>query len=202
MQHKDLILSLNKIGAIKFGEFTLKSGAQSPVYITLRTLISYPAVMQQVAESYVALLKDLSYDRMAAVPYAAMPIVAAVSAINHQPWIYKRKEAKAYGIKVPVEGEYREGETVIIVDDLISNGSSKFETIGPFEQEGLKVKDVVVLLDRQQGGAELLAAKGYHLHAVLKMDEILHVLQTEGVITKETVERVQKFLQEAQQAGK
>jgi orotate phosphoribosyltransferase len=194
MQHKDLILSLNKIGAIKFGEFTLKSGALSPVYITLRTLISYPDVMEQVAAAYVELLKTLTYDRMGAVPYAAMPIVAAISAANHKPWIYRRKEVKAYGIKVPMEGEHSKGETVVIVDDLISSGASKFETIQPFEAEGLVVHDVVVLLDREQGGDKLLAEKGYKLHSVFKMSDILEVLQKEGSIDDEMVDKVKEFL--------
>ncbi len=198
MQHKDLILSLNKIGAIKFGEFTLKSGALSPVYISLRTLISYPEVMEQVADAYEELLKPLTYDRMAAVPYAAMPIVAAISSLNHEPWIYKRKEAKAYGIKVPMEGEYTKGETVVIVDDLISNGASKFETIQPFEEEGLIVKDVAVLLDREQGGGKLLADKGYTLHSILKMSDILTVLKSESNIDDTMVAKVTDFLSASQ----
>lgn len=194
MQYKDLIVSLNKINAIKFGEFTLKSGALSPIYITLRTLISHPEVMEQVAAAYVELLKLLTYDRMAAVPYAAMPIVGAISALNHEPWIYKRKEAKAYGIKVPMEGEYTKGETVVIVDDLVAEGTSKFETIQAFENEGLVVRDVVVLLDREQGASKLLAEKGYTLHSALKMSDILTVLHDAGTIDDAMVTKVNDFL--------
>jgi uridine monophosphate synthetase len=194
MQHKELILSLNKINAIKFGEFTLKSGALSPIYITLRTLISYPKVMQQVAAAYVELLKPLTYDRMAALPYASMPIVGAIAAQNDQPWVYRRKEAKAYGIKVPMEGEYHKGETVVIVDDLVAEGTSKFETIQAFETEGLKITDVVVLLDREQGADKLLASKGYTLHSALKMSDILQVLSAEKVIDDAMVTKVNDFL--------
>jgi len=194
VQHKDLILALNKINAIKFGEFTLKSGALSPIYITLRTLISHPDVMKQVAAAYVELLQPLTYDRMAALPYAAMPIVGAIAAQNDQPWVYRRKEAKGYGIKVPLEGEYAKGETVVIIDDLVAEGTSKFETIEAFEAESLKIKDVVVLLDRQQGAGELLASKGYRLHSALKMSDILSVLHEAGSIDDAMVTKVRDFL--------
>jgi uridine monophosphate synthetase len=194
MPHKDLILSLNRIGAIKFGEFTLKSGALSPIYITLRTLISHADVMDQVAAAYVELLKPLKYDRMAALPYAAMPIVGAIAAVNHQPWIYKRKEAKGYGIKLPLEGEYTKGETVIIVDDLVAEGTSKFESIQAFEAEGLQVKDVAVLLDREQGADQALAKRGYQLHSVFKMSDVLGVLHAEKAIDDAMVAKVKDFL--------
>ena len=79
MNDTELIIELNSIGAIKFGRFKLKSGQLSPVYIDLRILVSYPKTMKKVAKAYAALLTKLKYDRMAAVPYAAMPIVAVVA---------------------------------------------------------------------------------------------------------------------------
>lgn len=191
---KDLVLALNEINAIKFGEFKIKSGAISPIYITLRTLISHPRVMRQVAEAYVELLQTLSFDRMAAVPYTALPIVAAISSVNEKPWIYTRKEAKEYGIKVPMEGEYNAGETIVVVDDLVTDGASKFDVIQPFQKEGLKVQDVVVLLDREQGASERLAAQGFALHSVFTMSDILSVLKEAGVVDDQTIAAVKEFL--------
>ena len=193
-RHVELILSLARVGAIKFGEFTLKSGIVSPIYLDLRILVAYPEVMRQVAKAYTGLLRTVTYDRMAAVPYAAMPLVAATSAENSQPWIYTRKEAKDYGTKKMIEGEYSAGETIVVVDDMTTNGASKLEVIAPFEKEGLIVKDVVVLLDRQQGAAKILAKKGYKLHVVLTFDVVLSTLLQENIIDTVMYESVKEFL--------
>lgn len=190
----ELVLSLQRVGAIKFGEFTLKSGIVSPIYLDLRVLVAYPDVMKQVAKAYTGLLRSLTYDRMAAVPYAALPLVAATSTENNQPWIYTRKESKDYGTKKMIEGEYRAGETIVVVDDMTTNGASKLEVIAPFEKEGLVVKDVVVLLDRQQGAGKILAKKGYNLHAVLTFDVVLDTLLSEKIIDEQMHSIVTEFL--------
>jgi len=119
MKNKEkLMLSLFKIGAIKFGSFKLKSGMISPVYIDLRVLVSYPKVLKQVAKAYITVLEKLKFDRMAAVPYTAIPIVSAISFYNNKPWLYTRKEVKDYGTKKSFEGEYKVGERVVLVDDM------------------------------------------------------------------------------------
>ena len=78
-RHTALILDLARIGAVRFGEFTLKSGKTSPIYIDLRLLASYPKVLNRVAAAYAEVLQDLEYDRIAAIPYAALPIGTAVA---------------------------------------------------------------------------------------------------------------------------
>ena len=196
MIHKHLILNLFTIGAVKFGTFTLKSGIISPLYIDLRILISYPQIMKKVVRAYCDMLKTISYDRLAAVPYASLPIVSAISLQLNEPWIYTRKEAKNYGIKKPVEGEYKKGETVVIIDDLISSGVSKQEIIVSLETIGLLVKDVVVLIDRLQGGRAELARKGYILHAICTLDEILEVLKSEEKIEKSLHTKANKFIED------
>jgi uridine monophosphate synthetase len=194
VNNKDLVIQLSKIGGIKFGEFTLKNGMLSPIYIDLRVLVSYPKVMKLVAETYSELLKNLEFDRMAAVPYAAMPIVAAVSMVNQRPWIYTRKEAKDYGTKKLIEGEYNSGERIVVVDDMTTDGTSKLEVIAPFEKEGLVIKDIAVLLDRQQGAEKNLAAKGYTLHSVITLKQALEILHNEKVIDDAMLKKVQDFL--------
>jgi orotate phosphoribosyltransferase len=194
MDNKDLIIQLSKIGGIKFGEFTLKNGMLSPIYIDLRVLVSYPNVMKTVAETYSGLLKDLEFDRMAAVPYSALPIVASVSMVNERPWIYTRKEAKDYGTKKLIEGEYKAGETIVVVDDMTTDGTSKLEVIAPFEKEGLKIKDIVVLLDREQGATKNLADKGCKLHSVITLKKALDILLEAKVIDDAMFKKVHDFL--------
>ncbi len=172
--NQDLIDALNALGCVQFGDFTLASGLHSPVYIDLRLLVSDPAAMHLAARAYAQLLADLSFDRLAAIPYAALPIGAVVAQVANRPLIYPRKEVKSYGRQRAIEGRWEPGETVVVLDDLITTGGSKLAAIEPLEQAGLHVRDVVVLIDREQGGAEELAAKGYRLHSVLKLSDLRH----------------------------
>jgi len=191
---KSLVLELNKIGAIKFGEFTLKSGIVSPIYVDLRVLVSYPKLLKQIAKAYGQVLQPLTYDRLAGIPYAALPIASAVSLELDQPWIYNRKEAKDYGTKKIIEGEFKTGETVAVIDDLITKGDSKLEVVEPFTKEGLVIKDFIVLIDREQGGKESLAEHGFALHAVLTMSDILDTLLGEKLIDQAKYDDVKEFL--------
>ncbi len=180
-----LCVELFDIGAVKFGEFTLKSGLLSPIYIDLRILVSYPNVLRNVASELIRITKPLHFDKIAGIPYAAISIATAVSLQANYPMIYPRKEQKGYGTKRAIEGVFKEGETVLVYDDLITTGSSKFEAIQPLEEAGLKVKDIVVLVDREQGGKQEVEAKGYKLHAVFTISEMLDILKQSGKITEE-----------------
>jgi len=191
-----LMIDLHRINAIKFGRFKLKSGMISPVYIDLRVLVSFPTVLIKVAKAYVLILKKLKYERMAAVPYAALPIVANISALNKKPWIYTRKEAKKYGIKKPVEGEFSKGEKVVLVDDMITTGASKMEVIKPLESLGLAVSDIVVLVDREQGGREQLKKAGYHFYAAFTISQWLKTLRQAGKISQAKYTEVINYLNE------
>jgi len=185
---------LLEAGCIKFGEFTLKSGLKSPIYIDLRQIITYPSLLADIAQAYLPLLSRLQFSRIAGLPYAAIPIATAISLAGGYPMIYPRKEAKAYGTKAEIEGEFHAGETVVVIDDLATTGGSKFEAIEKLTGVGLVVKDVVVLVDRQSGAKESLEQAGYSLHAVLTISDMLAYWESTGKVDKGKITATREFL--------
>jgi uridine monophosphate synthetase len=179
---------------VQLGDFVLHSGAHSPIYVDLRRLVVAPRLLEMAAAEYVQLLKGLSYQRIAAIPYAGLPIGTAVALQTRDSLIYPRREVKEYGTRRRIEGEYQAGERVVLVDDLISSGGSKLEAAAPLQEEGLVVEDVVVLIDRQQGGAEDLARHGLRLHAATTLREIVALLVAAGKLDRETQSRVERYL--------
>jgi uridine monophosphate synthetase len=191
---RELTLALYDLACVRFGEFTLVSGQRSPVYLDLRLLVSDPQLLGKVARAYAGILKSLTFDRLAAIPYAALPIGTAVSLEMGVPLVYPRKEIKEHGTGKGIEGHFQQGERVVVLDDLITTGGSKLRAIAPLEDAGLEVRDVVVLVDREQGGAGELAETGYVLHAVLRLTEMLEILVEEERITPTQQEEVLAFL--------
>jgi uridine monophosphate synthetase len=186
--------ALLEAGCVRFGSFTLKSGAQSPIYFDLRLLASHPRLLADVARAYARLLAGLTFDRLGALPYAALPIGTAVALQTGRPMLYPRREVKEYGTRAAIEGAYREGETVVLLDDLATTGESKFEAIGRLQAAGLVVHDVVVLIDRQGGARQGLEARGVRLHAVFSMTELVDHWQSTQRLDAETLRAAREFL--------
>lgn len=194
-----LILDLHTVNAVKFGEFKLKSGLLSPYYLDLRVLVSYPYLLEQIADIFWEELRLLDYDLIVGVPYTAIPIATAISLKHTQTMVFVRKEAKEHGIKRAIEGVYHKGRKAVVIDDVITNGESKLLTIKPLKEEGLIVEDIVVLLDRGQGGPELLRKNGYNCHAIFTMSEVLDTLLKYRKVPKELIEKSQKFMKETRE---
>jgi len=189
-----LAYGLLDAGCIQFGQFTLKSGLQSPIYIDLRRLVSDPELLAQVAAAYLPILRKLTFDRLAAIPYAAIPIATAISLQSGWPLIYPRKEVKTYGTKAEIEGLYNPGERVVMIDDLATTGSSKFEALEKLVSAGLRVSEVVVLIDRQSGASEALHQAGYSLHAVFTLHQLLDLWEKSERISANQAAIVREFL--------
>jgi orotate phosphoribosyltransferase len=181
---ESLALTLYEIGAVRFGEFVLHSGRTSPIYLDLRLLASHPQALRQAARVYRPLLAGLAFDLLAATPLAGLPIGTAVSLEMDLPLIYPRGSAKSYGTGKLVEGRWEEGQTAVMIDDLITSGDSLLQGIETLETAGLHVADAVVLIDREQGGRETLQARGYQLHSAMTLSQLLLILEREGRISE------------------
>lgn len=191
---------LYEMGAIQFGAFKLKSGAHSPVYIDLRRMVSDPRTLMRVAGEMVQHSANLTYQRIAGIPTAGLPLGTALSITMERPLIYPRMEAKSYGTGQRVEGLFREGETALVVDDVISLADSKLEAITVLEAAGLVVKDVMVVVDRQMGGAHMLTEKGYRLHALYTLTDLLDGLVAAELINSARHEEVLEWLENQRHA--
>lgn len=192
-----LITGLADLGAVKFGNFTLASGLQSPIYIDLRLLVSQPKLLAQAADAYAALLAAIPCERIAGVPYAALPIGTAVALAADKALIYPRKEAKAHGLGKDIEGAWQSGERVVVIEDLITRGGSTLQTVERLRAVGLQVEHVIVLIDREQGGVANLAAAGVTAHAVFTVSEMLETLVQTGKLDEGKRQEVLQFIRQA-----
>lgn len=183
--HQDLILQLYDLDCILFGDYVQASGERFPYYIDLRKIISQPQIFQQVLNAYSEILETLNFDRIAGIPYGALPTATGLSLRLHHPMIYPRKEVKAHGTRRVIEGHFEKGETVVVIDDILISGKSAIEGAEKIESQGLNVEDIVVFIDHEKGVRDRLIAKGYRAHAVLAISEINQTLYEAGRISKQ-----------------
>lgn len=189
MTLNDLIKELLHIEAIKFGEFTLKSGATSPIYIDLRTIVSYPKLLQAVADHMRDKIAQLPFDLICGVPYAALPIATCISLALDKPMVLRRKEAKAHGLKKMIEGVYQSGQRCLIVEDVVTSGGSIVETKVDLEAVGLHVSDAVVFLDR--GAPE---RSDFALHSVLTLTDLFQIVKALNIVAPQQLALFEQYV--------
>lgn len=197
---KKLASALFDIGAIKFGAFRLKlheknpDAPLSPIYIDLRVLRSFPEVLGLAVGVYEDLIQGLTFDCYADVPTAATPIVAVLAYKTQVPMITPRNDEKTHGVQNTVDGVFHTGNVALLIDDLITSAASKLEAISTLARNGVEVHDVVVLVDREQGGVEELHRRGYECRVAFKLTELLSFYLEIGRITDSEHQETVRYL--------
>lgn len=198
---KELGLRLFEINAFKFGDFKMKVGINSPVYFDLRVIVSYPDVMDTLTDLLTEFIKQIQVDtgvHLCGVPYTALPVATLISIKAKQPMLIRRKEAKTYGTKKLVEGKFNAGDKCLIIEDVVTSGSSILDTVNDLRSEGLVITDAIVVVDREQGGAQNTEEQGVRMHSLFTLSYLLNVLLEAGRIEEKTVQAVAKYIEGAQ----
>ncbi|XP_028044000.1 uridine 5'-monophosphate synthase [Bombyx mandarina] len=194
---EDLALKLFSIDAVKFGDFTTKTGIKTPAYFDLRVIVSYPDIMELTSNMlYDLAVKDSQFDHLCGVPYTALPIATLLSIQAKKPMLMRRKETKSYGTKKSIEGHFKKDDTCLIIEDVITSGSSILETVKDLKNEGLVTTEAAIILDREQGGRENLAKNGIHVKSLFTMRTLIEILKKHKKITDEIVVTVKNYLNE------
>jgi len=161
-----LIELAKKTGAIKFGEFTLASGAKSNRYFEGKLLTLHPEGASQVGEAICDILEGSGVQAVGGLVLGAIPIATAVAVVSYgrgkpTPAFLVRETTKEHGTKKQIEGHLEPGMRVAIVDDVVTRGGSVFKAIQAVESIGCKVVKVVAIVDRHEGGSDKLITDGY-----------------------------------------
>ncbi len=202
---KQVGILLIKNDAIKFGDYILASGKKSPYYIDLRLTISSPITMDWIANSLTRIVvneigKD-KIDKILGVPTAGVPFATMVSQKLGIPLIYYRQARKEHGVRKKIEGTLIRNDRVLIVDDLITTGESVIEAAEVVRDQGGVVNELVVLLDREQGGGERLRAARIEPHVLFKISDAMDWLHSVGLIGDKIHETVKAYINEEKKAS-
>jgi orotate phosphoribosyltransferase len=197
---KQVGILLIKNDAIKFGDYTLASGKKSPYYIDLRLTISSPITMDWIANSLTRIIiseigKD-KIDKILGVPTAGVPFATVVSQKLSIPLIYYRQARKEHGVRKKIEGILGRNDRVLIIDDLITTGESVIEAAEVVRDQGGVVNELVVLLDREQGGNERLRSSRIEPHVLFKISDAMAWLHSVGLIEDKVFATLRRYIEE------
>ena len=166
---------LKECGAIKFGDFTLASGKKSKYYIDIKKASANPRILKLIASEIAEKIKinSINADYIGCVALGGVPIAVAVSLEMDLPLIIIRQEAKDYGTKGQIVGDFIKNSRVLMVEDVATTGGSVLKAIKLLRDEGLIIKDVIVVVDREEGARAALAIEDVELTPIIRISDLL-----------------------------
>ena len=202
-----LAQALHEVDAVQFGDFTMgRTTINSPVYVNLRKLVSNPRALARAARVMQEKVQTLQsklhpqvepYQRVCGIPFGGLHLATAFSLRTTTPMIYVHPAKERNGSRVFVEGVYEEGEHVLLIDDLVTTGGGIVETAEFLRTNaGLLVRDVLVLVDREEGARERLKGRGYNLNSILGLEAMLNYLMASEKIDEQWYRKSIDYLQQ------
>lgn len=178
-QKDDLMYQLQSINAIQYGDFTLKSGAKSGYYFDLRKIYSYPNILSEITKHIETITGSHKYDLVCGVPISGIPYATSYSLRTSTPMILLRKELKEHGKKQLIEGNYTHGNRVLLIEDVITTGSSILETTSQLLAAGLVVETVAVIIDRRgldekKAANSIAIDNNMDIKCILNLDDFIY----------------------------
>jgi orotate phosphoribosyltransferase len=170
MDKQALIAALRDADAVTFGEFELSHGGTSDYYVDKYLFETDPRCLELIAEAFAERVGDTT---LAGVALGAVPLVTATSMATGNPYVIARKAAKEYGTGNRIEGRLDAGEEVVVLEDIATTGQSAVDAVEALQEAGAVVDRVLVVVDREEGGRENLAAHGVELESLLTATELL-----------------------------
>ncbi|XP_048267672.1 uridine 5'-monophosphate synthase-like isoform X1 [Bombus terrestris] len=192
---EQLAVNLFDIGAFKFGEFVTKVGLKTPIYFDLRVLVSHPKIMTSLVRMLLPFVEECpNVARICGVPYAAVPLATLISIDSNVPMLLMRKQTKTYGTKKIIEGKFKPGDSCVIIDDVVTSGSSILETADILRREGLKVTEAFVVIDREQNGKKNIESHGILMRSLYTTTKLMTYLLKANKIAANIVKDVTDYL--------
>lgn len=143
-------------------------------------------------------IKGNNSEHVCGVPYTALPIATLLSVKAKKSMLMRRKEAKSYGTKKVIEGHYKPGDSCLIIEDVVTSGSSVLETVNDLRKEGLKADEAIIILDREQGGKQNLASNNVQMKSLFTMTQLIKVLVKNKKISEQIGQDVMNYLKNIQ----
>lgn len=193
-----VIEELYKHGMIKLGKFKLSSGLESPFYIDMRRLYSYPDLAKRIISLLIRNTPLDDVEVLAGVATAGIPLATYIACLTHKPLAYVRSERKNHGTESMVEGDVM-GKKVAVIDDVVTTGASILRAVENLEKAGAIPVKAVVLIDREQGARERLAERDIKLYALIRVTELFRVLYSNGLINENTYNEIDRYLRSFKQ---
>jgi len=147
----ELLKRFLEVGSLKFGDFVLSSGKRSNVYVDVKIASTFPDILEMIADAMAEKLKNVEFDRIACIELGGVPIATAVSLKMKKPLLIFRKEKKEHGLSEDMIGELKEGERVVVIEDVITTGKSALSVAKRVEEKGGKVVKILAVVDREEG---------------------------------------------------
>ena len=171
MTNQALIDALRGADAVQFGEFELSHGGTSEYYVDKYLFETDPGCLELIAEAFAERLDD--DDKLGGVALGGVPLAAATSVAADVPYVIARKQRKDYGTANLVEGRLEEGEEVVVLEDIVTTGTSLVDAIEALRDAGATVERALVVVDRQEGGRENVEDVDVEMEALVTAEELL-----------------------------